>query len=803
MAKMNVANRMILRQPAVRWQDALPCGNGTLGAMVYGGVRYEWILVNHEALWFRTPKPELPDLSRHLPELRQLLAEGKYDAAAKFLPGKLLEAAPGRDEAIAVDPYHPAFALEIAHQPDAPFTDYRRELDFATGVATVRWRAGGVGYARDVFVSRADDVIVARIRADRRKRIHVKIRLRQHDVAKGDDNWFTGWLNNDTIPLAFEYGAEGREVRIVGRYTAGTPAIAGGEFGGLATVTLRGGRARVEGDGVVVEGADEVLVRLGVFANAPATEALVALRDALGKLPERYAALCSRHVRAHGAVFQRMGLALGETETPEATHEGRLLEAGGGRVSASLMETMFGFGRYLLISSSRVGGWPANLQGVWNGNYFPAWSSDYHNDENVQMCYWQALPGNMAETLLPYVAYYEGCLADWRDNARKVYGCRGVLAPIAQATDGRLHGGGWMNWTAGAGWIAQLIFDYWAFTGDRAFLREHVVPFLKEVAVFYEDFLTEGADGRYLFAPSLSPENVPDVPNRSIVVVNAAMDAAVAREVLGNLCAACEALGIEAEGVARWRAMAVKLPAYMVNAEGALKEWLHADLRDNYQHRHVSHLYAVFPGTAINLEDTPDLYAAARRAVEKRLVVGLQSQTGWSFAHMACIYARLGEGERALECLELIVRACTGPNLLTYHNDWRGQGLSMFWGHGGQPPFQIDANMGFSAAMQEMLVQSRPGFVALLPALPKAWRRGSVTGLLARGGIEVSVRWKGKGLVAELRARTTQRVMVRTAGRPAQKRITGAVLGRVARRDGYWYAEIELRARRRCRFVAG
>lgn len=779
---------MSMRQPAGRWQDALPCGNGTLGAMVYGHVHHERILINHEALWFRTPKPELPDVSAHVPALRALLDAGHYRAARTLLWDRLKAANP----ALAtpwVDPYHPAFDLELIHAPHAPFSFYRRRLDFATGVARVDWQAGGVAYGRDVFVSRADDLVVLRLRADRRGQVNVTLRLCQHLVANWDDNWFEGALKRETIPLAFESRAAADTLTLIGRYTEGTPVVAGGMFGGLAQVRIRGGTCTVIDDALRVSGADEILVRLAVFANTPATGALPALREYLAACPDRYPVLERRHVRLHGALFARAQLTLApDDDTP---NEDLLARAYDSQESSPLLARLYAYGRYLLIGSSRPGGWPANLQGVWNGNYFPAWSADYHNDENVQMCYWQALAGNLPELLLPYVSYYERHLADWRENARKVFGCRGVLAPIAQATDGRLHPGVWLNWTAGAGWIAQLLYDYWLFTGDRVFLRNRVVPFLTAVAEFYEDFLTEGPDGWLRFAPSLSPENSPAIANPSIVVVNATMDVAVAREVLGHLCAATAALRLPPARAAAWRGLLARLPPYATNADGALKEWLHPDLADNYHHRHLCHLYALFPGCEINMEDTPALFAAARTAVEKRLVVGLHSHAGWSFPHMACIYARLGEGDRALDCLTLLMRGCVGPNLFTYHNDWRGQGLSVYWGFGGLPPFQIDANMGLAAAVQEMVLQSRPGFIALLPAVPSAWATGAMRGLRIRGGGVVSLRWDRRTLSAELTPDHAGAFILRTPGRLRVAACAGVRVGRRWTANGYAYAEVE------------
>jgi alpha-L-fucosidase 2 len=318
-------------------------------------------------------------------------------------------------------------------------------------------------------------------------------------------------------------------------------------------------------------------------------------------LPFDYDRLFQRHAAEHRELFCRAEVSLAGAGS-QRSNERLLLDGYEGEVPTQLIGRMFDYGRYLLICSSAPGGWPANLQGVWNGDYDPAWSSDYHNDENIQMNYWAALPGNLAETTRPYFDYYDRSLEDYRANARALYGCRGVLAAISQSTDGRVHPSVWLNWTAGAGWLAQLYYDYWLFSGDDEFLRRRAVPFMKEVALFYEDFLVEGEDGTLMFSPSLSPENTPDRPGASLVTMNATMDVAVAREVLTQLCDACERLGIEEDAHARWRELLAKLPDYQINEDGAIREWLHPDLPDNYHHRHQSHIYPLFPGLEVTEE---------------------------------------------------------------------------------------------------------------------------------------------------------------------------------------------------------
>jgi alpha-L-fucosidase 2 len=511
-----------------------------------------------------------------------------------------------------------------------------------------------------------------------------------------------------------------------------------------------------------VQHASEVLILLKIDSSKPSAKSRERLSKEIDGVSADYEKLLKAHTAVHREMYERVRLELSDTGAAETSNDALLSEAYKGAISNALTERLYNYGRYLFISSTAPGGWPSNLQGVWNGDYIPAWSSDYTIDENVEMNHWQALPGNLPELTEPYFRYFESTLEDWKENARSFYGCRGAMAPLRQSDNGLMSENmPYLIWTAGAGWIAQLFFDYWLFTGDRKFLAEHAVPFLKEVALFYEDFLYPGPDGKMIVCPSMSPENIPDVPNGTRPSLNPTMDIAVCREVLMSLIAACGTLGSDSEAVARWKALLEKLPAYQINEDGALKEWLYPGLKDNYHHRHLSHLYGLFPGREITPASNPELFRACEVAVEKRLVVGLKSQTSWSLAHMANLYARLHRGEKAIECFDLIARSCLGVNLFTYHNDWRGQGITI---HDGKiAPFQIDANMGLTAAVQEMLLFSTPGRIAILPALPQRWKTGRITGLKAHGDITVSIDWDQSAGSAKVRLKSTRDQTIRLA----------------------------------------
>lgn len=409
------------------------------------------------------------------------------------------------------------------------------------------------------------------------------------------------------------------------------------------------------------------------------------------------------------------------------------------------MQKLWAYGRYLFISGTSEDSLPFGLYGLWGGDYRLVWGHNMAN-ENIQMIYWHANVGGLSSLAASLFRYYEGLLEDFRENARKLYGCRGIYIPA-----GSTPGIGVpnqivpviMNWTGAAGWLARHYLEHYRYTGDIRFLQEKALPFMMEAIQFYEDFLVEDEDGYYKIYPSVSPENTPQnhmpesgqpLAHPMPTAINATMDFAILKELLTHLLEAGEIIGMDAGQLEIWKDMLVKIPPYQINEEGAIKEWMHPEFADRYNHRHLSHLYPVFPGQELTREEQPELFKAFETAVRKRLI---GAQSGWSLAHMAAIYARLGEGDQALECLDILARSCLISSFFTLHNDWRQMGICMDM---PSAPVQLDANMGWVNAVQELLLYASPRLIKVLPALPARWTRGRIKGWRYPGG-KLSVVW--------------------------------------------------------------
>ena len=571
--------------------------------------------------------------------------------------------------------------------------------------------------------------------------------------ADGPFSLFAELCLHDTESAGDQALPEGAETEHRGGLFFSAEKEKGNFFGALLTAKCDGD-CKEEQSGLRVTAASRAEFVLSVFLEGE-REAGYAACLAAQKGTKGYEDALADHVILHSASFSAMEFSLGGTRH-SLSNEELLLEAYEGESPRELLEKMWSFGRYLLLASSREGGLPCHLLGIWAGSWQPIWAFNMFN-VNLQMTYWQALSGNMPEAHLAVFDYLDRMLPDFRENARKLYGCRGIFISAVSTPESGLHKNRnphILHFTGAAGWIAQHYYDYYLVTGDEAFLRDRALPFLYEVALFYEDFVQRDEKGHLYFAPSNSPENCPknvkEAGCRSQVTENATMDFAICKELLTNLLEGCAKTGQYREKWEIWQDMLERIPPYRINADGAVCEWMHPAYLDNYEHRHQSHVYPVFPGTEVTRKNDPELYEAFVRAMELRRVVGLKDQSGWSLTYMANVFARLGMGDRAEEVLGYLTRSNVMSNLITVHNDWRRMGIAVC-GDYRQAPVQLDANMGLTAALQEMALFSTRGEIDLFHAIPAAWDRCKIGPISAKTGTLVWEEMGEGGITATLR----------------------------------------------------
>lgn len=701
---------MIKEMPVSKWDEAVPLGNGKIGALLFGGIFREKIVLNHERLYNKTEPVEIGAISHNMEAIRKLILEGQYSKAEQLYKKSVDDSYENKK---GIDPYQPLGFMYIGQEIKKVFSDYIFKLDFKKALAEISWKEDEVLLKRSTFISYDEDVICVCIEASEEGYITARVNIEGGSESKGVME-YTLDTNDDFLVYKVKYPN-------------------GSNHGAVAYIKGINGIKTHDEKNIRIKKSDKAYIFVKTYVNEDDNKAVSRIKKQLLKCD--YEKLRRSHTRKWKQLYGSVVLDIGQSRKAKS-NEQLLKEAYNQKASKEIIHTLFNYGRYLLISSSKKGGLPANLQGIWNGDYNPAWSSDFHLDENIQMNYWAALSCGLNDCTMPFYDYFEQFIEDYRQNAKRVYGAKGILLPLAQTTDGKFNS----HWISASGWIAQHYFDYWLYTADDDFLVNRAIPFMKQVVQFYEDYLIMDNNGTYMFVPSYSPENTPVCENRSSMCVNATMDVAIAKEVLTNLIYAYKHLDITDDDSEKWQDMLSKMPEYMINEDGAFKEWLHEDLKDNYYHRHQSHIYPLFPGYEITKQTSLEYYEAIEKAVDKRLLVGFSEQTGWSYAHMANIYARLENGYKASMCLSNLIKSCVKSNLFTFHNDWRGQGVTADW-FGGKPPFQIDANFGFTAAVMEILLFSKPGYIRILPALDENWEKGLVKGIRTRCACSVDIKW--------------------------------------------------------------
>lgn len=723
------------RQPGLNdkgaedWNQALPIGNGRLGAMIFGGIKAEHLQLNEDSVWYGGPRDRNnPDTLRHLPAMRQLLLAGRH-AEAEALALRAFTGVPENQR------HYEPFAdlvVEMNHGPEA--SAYRRELDLSRAVATTRYTVEGTTFTREYFASAPDQVIVMRIRADRRNAISFSARLRR----LGDvDGRYSHYL--DTV---VQEGDRGLVI-------AGSCGEGGVRFRGGLRVKAAGGTVELVGDRVVVDAANEVVLLVGGATSFYHKDPDAALREALDRAGILHGdVLLARHVDDYRRLFDRVSLTLGGESSEDLPTDERLRRVAGGAFDAGLIVRHFQFGRYLLIASSRPGTQAANLQGIWNNRWLPPWDSKYTININTQMNYWPAEPCNLAELHEPLFVLLERMREPGRRTARVMYGAEGFVAHHNTDLWGDTAPQGLhvpsTFWPMGAAWLATHLWEHYLYNpANRDFLRR-AYPVMREASEFFFTYLFEDASGRLVTGPSVSPENTYLLADgtRARLALGPAMDAQILEQLLRTTACAASILDVDPEFREKAEAIRARLPQQAIGRDGRLLEWRDEHAEAEPGHRHISHLWALHPGDSISPGRTPELAAAARKTLEFRLQHG-GGGTGWSRAWIINFWARLRDGARAGENLQALLAGSTYPNLLDAHS-----------------PFQIDGNFGATAGVAEMLVQSRTiatdpaaGIeVDLLPALPPTWASGRVTGLRVRGGAEVDLTWAG-GTVTEARMR--------------------------------------------------